>query len=198
DMAERKPTTSDGSWPAPELSAEELARKAEFFAQRVRAPVPSQTRTVADMVRAFGGMSIQARNLGSCYEVLESMLRDPDRPTILLGVAGPLIAGGLRQVIRELVEYNLVDVVVSTGAILYQDVYQARGYAHYRGSPHADDAMLRELYIDRIYDTYVDEVAFAKTDTGWGHWATRLPRGVYSSRQFMDQVADQLDDPLSI
>ena len=197
-MSERKTTANDSAWPAPELSSEELARKAEFFAQHVRAPVPSQTRTVADMVRAFGGMSIQARNLGSCYEVLEAMLGDPERPTILLGVAGPLIAGGLRQVIRELVEFNLVDVVVSTGAILYQDVYQARGYAHYRGTPQANDAELRELYVDRIYDTYVDEVGFAKTDTWIGHVADELPPGAYSSRQFMDRLADRLDDPLSI
>ena len=197
-MSERKQQEGPSSWPTPEFSPEELAQKAELFAQRVRAPAPSQTRSVADWVRAFAGMSIQARNLGSCYEVLEAMLRDPDRPTILLGVAGPLIAGGLRQVIRELVEYNLVDVVVSTGAILYQDVYQARGYAHYRGTPRADDAALRELYIDRIYDTYVDEVGFANTDTWLGHVADALPPGPYSSRQFMDCVADRLDDPQSI
>jgi len=193
------PQENAGSeWPAPELSPEELARKAEFLAQRVRAPVPSQTRTVADLVRAFGGMSIQARNLGRCYEVFEAMLRDPERPTILLGIAGPLIAGGLRQVIRELVEFNLVDVVVSTGAILYQDIYQARGYAHFRGTPNANDAELRELYVDRIYDTYVDEVGFAKTDTWIGRVADELPPGAYSSRQLMDVLADRLDDPLSI
>jgi deoxyhypusine synthase len=187
-----------GAWPAPEFSPEELARKAEVLSQRVRAPAPSQTRTVADLVRAFGDMSIQARNLGQAYQVLEGMLRDPERPTILLGLAGPLIAGGLRQVIRELVEYNLVDVVVSTGAILYQDIYQARGYAHYRGTPSADDTELRELYVDRIYDTYVDEVGFANTDTWIGHVADRMPPGSYSSRQLMDVLADQLDDPLSI
>jgi deoxyhypusine synthase len=197
-MPKPKKPASDGAWPTPELSSEELARKAEFFAQRVRAPAPSKTRSVADIVRAFGGMSVQARNLGSCYEVLEGMLRDPDRPTILLGIAGPLIAGGLRQVIRELVEFNLVDVVVSTGAILYQDVYQARGFAHYRGTPQANDAELRELYVDRIYDTYVDEIGFAKTDTWIGNVADELPHGPYSSRQFMDRLADRLDDPLSI
>src|SRR5262245_65983207 len=103
-MSERKTQDGTSSWPTPEFTPEELAQKAELFAQRVRAPAPSQTRTVADWVRAFSGMSIQARNLGACFEVLEGMLRDPERPTILLGVAGPLIAGGLRQVIRPLVE----------------------------------------------------------------------------------------------
>jgi len=197
-MAQNDETNRDAAWSAKELSAEELEAKNALLSQRVRAVAPSQTRTVADLLRAFAGMSIQARNLGQCYEVLEAMLRDPDRPTILLGLAGPLIAGGLRQVIRELVEHNLVDVVVSTGAILYQDIYQARGYAYYRGSIHADDGALRELYVDRIYDTYVDEIGFAKTDTWIGRVADELAPGAYSSRTFMDALADRLDDPLSI
>jgi deoxyhypusine synthase len=117
---------------------------------------------------------------------------------VLLGLAGPLVAGGLRQVIREFVESGLVDVVVSTGAILYQDVYQARGWQHYRGSPQADDGVLRDLYIDRIYDTYVDEVGFGKTDSWIGLLADDLEPGPYSSRQFMDVIADSLDDPNSI
>jgi deoxyhypusine synthase len=126
------------------------------------------------------------------------MLRDPERPTVLLGLAGPLIAGGLRAVIREMVEHKLVDVVVSTGAILYQDIYQSQGFQHYRGSPDADDAELRDLLIDRIYDTYVDERGFGKVDTWIGLLADRLPPGNYSSRQFMDVIADEITDSESI
>jgi deoxyhypusine synthase len=105
-------------------------------------------------------MSIQARNLGNCANVLEKLYEDPKRPTIMLGLAGPLIAAGLRNVLRDLIVYGYVDIVVSTGAILYQDIYQARGNRHYQGSPVADDCVLRDLYIDRIYDTYVDEEKF--------------------------------------
>ena len=111
-MAKRETPSSEAVWSAKPLSAQELERKSELLSQRVRALAPSQTRTVADLVRALSGMSIQARNLGQCYEVLEAMLRDPDRPTILLGLAGPLIAGGLRQVIRELVEDAGMAVIV--------------------------------------------------------------------------------------
>jgi deoxyhypusine synthase len=186
------------AWIYPELEAEERRRKEELLAKPVEQLVPSKTRTVAELVRAMSGMSIQARNVGQCYEVLRAMLQDPDRPLILLGLAGPLIAGGLRQVIREMVDLGLVDVVVSTGAILYQDIYQARGYQHYRGTPQADDGALRDLYIDRIYDTYVDEVGFGKTDSWIGLLADDLEPGPCSSRQFMDAVADQLDDPNSI
>ncbi len=186
------------AWTYAELDPAEQRKKDRLLATPVEPIVPSQTRTVEDLVRAFSGMSIQARNLGRCYEVFEAMLRDPDRPLVLLGLAGPLIAGGLRQVIRELVEYGLVDVVGSTGAILYQDIYQARGWQHYRGTPAADDAALRDLYVDRIYDTYVDEVGFGKTDSWIGLLADDLPPGPYSSRQFMEVIADQLDDPSSL
>jgi deoxyhypusine synthase len=186
------------AWIYPELAPDEQQRKQRLLDQTVRQLVPSETRTVAELVRAMSGMSIQARNVGRCYEVLEGMLADPDRPLVLLGLAGPLIAGGLRQVIREMVEFGLVDVVVSTGAILYQDIYQARGYQHYRGTPQADDGELRDLFIDRIYDTYVDEVGFGKTDSWLGLIADELRPGPWSSRQFMDAVAERLDDPSSI
>ncbi len=72
-------------------------------------------------------------------------MTDKGRPTVFLGQAGPLIAAGLRQVIRDLIAGGYVDVLVATGAILYQDIYQARGFRHYRGSPHSDDAELRSL-----------------------------------------------------
>ena len=153
---------------------------------------------VADLVEAMGGMSIQARNIGQCAEVLKGMYEDKARPTVFLGLAGPLIAAGLRQVIRDLIVGGYVDVIVSTGAILYQDIYQARGYQHYRGTPEADDVLLHDLRIDRIYDTYVDEEKFWETDSWCGRVADELPPGNYSSRAYLDFLGSKLDDPNSI
>jgi deoxyhypusine synthase len=186
------------AWSYPDLPADEQARKDEILQDHIRQLKPSETRTVADLVKGYAGMSVQARNVGRCYEVLEAMMADPDRPTVFLGLAGPLIAGGLRQVIREMIANGLVDVVVSTGAILYQDIYQARGYQHFVGTPHADDTVLRDLLVDRIYDTYIDEVGVGKTDTWLGLVADELEPRVWSSRQYMNEVADRLEDPNSI
>lgn len=154
--------------------------------------------SVADLVESMAGMSIQARNIGQCAQVLKAMYADASRPTVLLGLAGPLIAAGLRSVIRDLIAGGGVDVVVSTGAILYQDIYQARGHQHFVGVPDADDAVLRKLHIDRIYDTYVDEEKFWDTDTWIGRLADQLRPANYSSRQFLDYLADNLDDDESI
>lgn len=189
---------SDRFSPFSPLSPKDRLRKDKFLAEKVRPVEMSSGMTVGDLLGQMSGMSIQARNLGNCARVLSKMFEDPDRPTIFLGLAGPLIAAGLRNVIRELIVGGYVDVVVSTGAILYQDIYQARGYQHYQGTPAADDRILRDLYIDRIYDTYVDEEAFWKTDLWCGSVADELAPGNYSSRQYLDFVGARLEDESSI
>jgi deoxyhypusine synthase len=189
---------NDHSSTSHELSSADRKRKTQLFSRPVRSLALKSDTTIADLVENMAGMSIQARNIGLCGEVLRGMLTDPGRPTVLLGLAGPLIAAGLRQVIRDLIASGAVDVVVSTGAILYQDIYQARGFRHYQGDIDADDADLRDLFIDRIYDTYVDEEKFWDTDLWCGKMADKLKPGTYSSRQFLDHLASQLDDDQSI
>ena len=103
--------------------------------------------TVSELLDAYREASFQARALGKAARVFEAMLRDRQRPTVMLGMAGSLIAAGMRQVIVDLIEENMVDVVVSTGAIISQDYYQVRGGRHYHGHPEADDKELRDLYI---------------------------------------------------
>ena len=172
--------------------------KASVLSRPVRPMVLDGTPTVADLVERMAGMSLQARNIGLCAEVLKRMLKDPDRPTIFLGLAGPLIAAGLRRVIRDLILRGVVDVVVSTGGILYQDAYQARGYRHYQGTPEADDVALRELRVNRIYDTYVDEDKFWETDLWCGRLADRMKPGAHSSRDFLRALGGELEDEESI
>jgi len=180
------------------LTAGQKRTKKRLLAAPIQAPRLAATLSVADLVEAMKGMSIQARNLGACATVLDRMMADPDRPTIFLGLAGPLIAAGLRNILRDLVAGGYVDAVVSTGAILYQDIYQARGFHHYQGTPRADDTVLRSLYIDRIYDTYVDEERFWETDIWCGRVADEMTPGVYSSRQYLEHLGAHIDDKDSI
>jgi deoxyhypusine synthase len=172
--------------------------KAALLARPIRPATLTADLSVADLVEQMAGMSLQARNIGLCAEVLHRMLKDPDRPTIILGLAGPLIAAGLRRVIRDLIMHNVVDVVVSTGGILYQDAYQARGFRHYQGTPDADDVALRELRVNRIYDTYVDEDKFWETDLWCGKLADRLKPGPHSSRDYLETLGGALEDEESI
>lgn len=172
--------------------------KKRLLSQPVRAIDLTKTESLTDIVEAYKNMSIQARRIGECADVYANMLTDKKRPTVFLGIAGPLIAGGLRKVFRDMIEFGIVDAVVSTGAILYQDLYQAHGYKHYKGSPNADDAFLREHLVNRIYDTYVDDEAFVKLDSWVGHFADTLEARPYSSREFLYELGKTIQDPYSI
>lgn len=173
-------------------------RKRELLANPIKQVDLEKIKNVADLLDQYADASIQARNLGAAAQIFERMVTDEERPTIFLGLAGPLIAAGLRKVIRDLIHYNLVDVVVSTGAILYQDYYAAKGGIHSTGTPEADDAKLRELLIDRIYDTYVDEEKFQEFDTSIARFADSLePRG-YSTREFLFKLSETIEDENSI
>ncbi|MBU0580734.1 MAG: deoxyhypusine synthase family protein [Candidatus Margulisbacteria bacterium] len=173
--------------------------KKGFLKEKINQIKITEKTNLANLLEEYKGASIQARNLGLCADVLERMLKDKERPTILLGLAGPLIAAGLRAVIAGIIKHNLVDVIVSTGAILYQDVYQARGFQHYKGSAKADDKKLADLYINRIYDTYIDEEKFWQTDCAIGRFTDSLEPRQYSSREYLELMGKQfVKDPHSI
>jgi len=153
---------------------------------------------ISDLVGNFKNSSIQARNIYKCANVFKKMLQDKAQATVYLGLAGPLIAAGLRDIIRNMIKLKMVDVVVSTGAIIYQDIYQARGFKHYIGNPDADDRTLDKLYIDRIYDTYVDDEKFWDTDNWVSRVADTMEPGNYSSREFINTLGSRLSDEDSI
>lgn len=180
------------------LAGKEGSARKKLLSRKVEQVKLRPRMAASELVAAMRGMSVQARNIGLCAEVLDGIYTDKARPTVMLGLAGPLIAAGLRGVIRDLVVGGYVDVVVSTGAILYQDIYQARGHAHFHGDIQSDDTLLRDLHIDRIYDTYVDEEKFWATDQWCGRVADQLEPGSYSSRQYMDFLGSKLDDEDSI
>ncbi len=170
----------------------ELAQRKKILSTPVEPIDVTSIGGLGDLLESFQRTSIQARNLGRAFQVWKNMLEDPKRPTIFLGLSGPLIAAGLGKVIRDCVEMGLVDVVVSTGAILYQDLYQSLGFHHYMGSPNADDVVLRDLSIDRIYDTYVDEVQFEELDRLIGKVVEGMPPGGYSSRQLLEYLGQHM------
>ncbi len=173
-------------------------RREEVLKDKVQAIDFDQIETVTDLMEAYKDSSIQSRALATCASALENAMEDEDRPTVILGLSGALIAGGMRKIISDLIKRGVVDVIVTIGAIPYQDFYQSRGFHHWKCSPHIDDLGLRDLFLDRIYDTLVDEEKFRETDEYIGRIAEGLePRG-YSSREFLDILGAHIDDEDSI
>ncbi len=147
---------------------------------------------VVPLVDAMGHMAFQARNLNRAANIYKMMLADNDCAVILC-LAGSLISAGLKKVVVDLLKNNMVDAIVSTGAnIVDQDFFEGLGFKHYIGSPLVNDNVMRELHIDRIYDTFIDEDDLRVCDDVIGQIANQLDTGTFSSRQFIAEMGAYL------
>lgn len=144
------------------------------------------------IIEAMRGMSFTARQTARAADIFGRMMADKDC-TIMLCIAGSTSAGGCMHLYVDMVRHNMVDVVVATGAaIVDMDFFEALGFKHYRGSPTADDKKLRDLYIDRIYDTYIDEEQLQVCDNTVKAIADSLEPRPYSSREFIREMGKYL------
>jgi deoxyhypusine synthase len=169
-----------------------LASKKEYLRSEIR-HIDIKKHDVVNLIDDFGSMAFQARNLNRACRIYDQMLRDTDC-TIILTLAGSLFSAGLKQVVVDMIENNMVDAIVSTGAIIVdQDFFEALGFKHYIGYPNVDDEELRRLHIDRIYDTFIDEDELRICDETVGKIADSLEPRAYSSREFIVEMGRYLD-----
>lgn len=151
-----------------------------------------RTFDASPIIDAMREMSFTARDTARAADILNRMIADADC-TIILCLAGSTSAAGCMQVYVDMVRYNMVDAIVATGAtIVDMDFFEAIGFRHYRGSATVDDKKLRELYIDRIYDTYIDEEQLQVCDETIKEIADGLERRPYSSREFIREMGRYL------
>lgn len=144
------------------------------------------------IVEAMKKMSFTSRDLGRAADIYDMMLGEREC-AIILTLAGSTSAGGCMQIYHDLVKNNMVDAIVSTGAsIVDMDFFEALGFKHYKGTPYVNDRELRERYIDRIYDTYIDEEQLQACDKTVGIIADSLEPKPYSSREFIREMGKYL------
>ena len=146
------------------------------------------------IIESFEKMAFQSRNLARACKIYDNMLKD-DNCTNILCLAGSLVSAGLKKVIIDLINHNMIDIVVSSGAIIVdQDFFEGLGYHHYQGFISADDDELRNLKIDRIYDTFIDEENLRDCDNTVKKIADSMKPGAYSSREFIREMGKYLDN----
>jgi deoxyhypusine synthase len=144
------------------------------------------------IIDAMREMSFTSRDTASAADILLRMLRDK-KCTVFLTIAGSTSAGGCMQVYVDMVKNNMVDAIIATGAtIVDMDFFEALGFKHYKGISTADDKDLRKHYIDRIYDTYIDEEELQHCDLTIKKIADTLEKRPYSSREFIREMGKWL------
>ncbi|MDC0514053.1 deoxyhypusine synthase [Pelagibacteraceae bacterium] len=140
------------------------------------------------IIDGMGKMSFTSRDTARAAGIYNEMLADKDC-SIFLTLAGSTSAGGCMDLYTDLVKHNMIDAIVATGAsIIDMDFFEALGFKHYQGSQFQDDTLLRDNYVDRIYDTYIDEEELQACDKAICDIANTLEPRSYTSREFIKEL----------
>ncbi|HEV2277182.1 MAG TPA: deoxyhypusine synthase [Acidobacteriaceae bacterium] len=173
-----------------------MPTKKELLSTPIR-HIDIKEHNVVPLVDAMQSMAYSSRDLARAASIYERMLRDKDCGVILC-LAGSLISAGLKQIFVDMIRNNMVDAIVSTGAnIVDQDFFEALGFKHYIADDlyksGTQDGELRELMIDRIYDTLIDEEELRACDETTEKVADSLAPRPYSSREFIRAMGAWLE-----
>ncbi len=166
----------------------------ESFLKETIKHIDIKKHDVVKLVDDMADMAYTSRDLNRAATIYDQMLKDKDC-CVFVCIAGSLISAGLKKMIVDMIDNNMVDAIISNGAnIVDQDFFEALGYKHYKGDQHyADDNLLRDLHIDRIYDTYINEDELKVCDETVKIIADSLEPRPYSSREFIYEMGKWLE-----
>lgn len=168
-----------------------MVTKKELLSREVR-HIDITSFDARPIIDQMDHMSFTSRDLARATQIFNMMLKDESCSTILT-LAGSTSAGGCMKVYADMVKFGMIDAIVATGAsIVDMDFFEALGFKHYQGTPFIDDKFLRENYIDRIYDTYIDEESLQNCDHTIFEIANSLEARPYSSREFIWEMGKYL------
>ncbi len=179
------------SKPAKATPQANAQRKAELLSTTVE-HIDIKSFDARPIIDGMSKMSFTSRDLGRATNIYNQMLQDKDC-SIFLVIAGSTSAGGCMDLYAELLRNNMIDGIVATGAtIVDMDFFEGLGHKHYQALEVPDDDTLRSLYIDRIYDTYIDEEQLQDCDHTILEIANSLEPRPYSSRAFIREMGKYL------
>lgn len=147
-------------------------------------PLEPEPMNFRALLSRMGKTAAQGRRLGEAYEVIRSMLKD-DETTVIMGLAGSMATSGMWRGAAWLIERGYVDVLVTTGANVSEDIYAGLGYPYAHIEPCVDDKALLELRLDRFYDVVADELLYREMERLLKEFFLDLPDGVYSSAELL-------------
>lgn len=153
----------------------------------------SAGKRVSEVLEEMSGTGFQGRTLGEAVRVWERAIRAEDT-VIFMGLAGSMSTTGQWKVVKWLIERRFVDVLVSTGANVSEDLIEAMGMRYWQGSPWLDDAELRSQRIYRFHDVLVREDDYLRMEEEIAEFMREVDRSrTYSSAQFLHLFGRWLD-----
>jgi deoxyhypusine synthase len=170
-----------------------MANKKDYLKSVIK-HIDIKEHNVVKLVDSMEDMAFTARDLNRAAKIYDMMIKD-ENCGVILTLAGSLFSAGLKRVVYDMIMNNMVDAIVSTGAIMVdQDFFEALGFKHYKGTKWVDDNEMRDLHIDRIYDTFIDEDELRICDETTATIFDSMKPGAYSSREFLWEFGKYLDE----
>lgn len=109
---------------------------------------------VIDLINQFDDSGVLgAGRVARACNILAEMIQDEDM-SVFMSLGGPLIPGGMRNIVTKMISEGHVDLIISSGANITHDLVEAFGGSHYRHEG-KDDEELNEEGIGRIADINV-------------------------------------------
>ncbi|MGQ9781933.1 MAG: deoxyhypusine synthase family protein [Nitrososphaeria archaeon] len=157
----------------------------EFITSRIEAIEVEKDISISKLLYKMARTAYQGRKLAEAVNVIERMIKDEDI-TIMLGLAGSMATAGQWKIINWFIENNYVDVLVSTGANISEDIVEAMGCSYYQGSHLVDDEKLFKMGLNRYYDVYGREDDYLVMTELIADFIKTIDTGrEYSSREFL-------------
>jgi len=134
-----------------------------YFQKKLEPIKVSKQKSVSQLLSEMGKTAYQGRKLGEAVDIWEKMVNDKDT-LIVLGLAGSMSTAGQWTIINWLIENRFIDVLVSTGANVSEDIVDAMGLGYWQGSHMVNDQELLENDVNRYYDVFGKETDYRKME----------------------------------
>jgi deoxyhypusine synthase len=164
-------------------------RKEDYLIKKVQPFNVSNIKNANDILTALKFCGFQGRNLGIALDIFEKIVYDKNILTVLT-VSGALVPAGMGELITVLMEHDLIDVLVTTGANITHDLVDAScNIGHYLGSSEVDDDDLFKNRINRIYDIFLPEDNYSAADKN----LFKIIQSVYNTKNIQTTPSEFLE-----
>ena len=134
-----------------------------YFSKKLEPIKVTKQKPISQLLKEMGKTAYQGRKLGEAVDVWENMINSKDT-VIAMGFAGSMSTAGQWTIVNWLMENRFIDVLVSTGANVSEDIVDAMGLGYYQGNHMVNDEQLLHDDVNRYYDVYGKETDYREME----------------------------------
>ena len=150
---------------------------------------------VSDLVDQFDKSGVLgAGRVARACNIMVDMIQDEDM-NVFMSLGGPLIPGGMRNIVAKMINNGHVGLIVSSGANITHDLVEAFGGAHYQHEGR-DDEDLNADGIGRIADINVgsDDFTIFESEITKIFEKISKEKKVISIQELLFEIGLQIED----